>query len=280
MKDLFCNECNLSTQIPQFIAEKLLGIDNLPLLDARYEQMRNCYDYSYPQWQSVFTEGLKPFDGYDDTTAVTMPIKHPTFKTDFEELDKGAIGVDLPTWFNIQSSNPRIMLIAQDPLRNQESYGECRDAVLSSPFGLHDATHRGWKRGGMMVYELVSRLVMAGYGVYITDSRKYFVYNPVTTNRFARLHKKEYADILKKEIEIVRPTLCVALGRKAAHIMASFVAENSDLPPYYIPLPHLSGAARGAIKQKFERLQEIKLTYDNIADEYAKIITAIIEHIK
>ena len=209
-----------------------------------------------------------------------MPIKHPTFKPDIEKLDKGAIGVDLPTWFNIQSSNPRIMLIAQDPLRNQESYGECRDAVLSSPFGLHDATHRGWKRGGMMVYEVVSRLVMAGYGVYITDSRKYFVYNPVTTNRFARLHKKEYADILKKEIEIVRPTLCVALGRKAAHIMAPFVAENSDLPPYYIPLPHLSGAARGAIKQKFERLQEIKLTYDNIADEYAKIITAIIEHNK
>ena len=149
MKDFFCNNCHLSSYIPQFIAEKLLGIDNLPLLDARYEQMRNCYDYSYPQWQSVFTEDLKPFDGYDDTTAVTMPIKHPVFKPDIEKLDKGAIGVDLPTWFNIQNSNPVIMLIAQDPLRNQESYGECRDAVLSSPFGLHDATHRGWKKGGM-----------------------------------------------------------------------------------------------------------------------------------
>lgn len=132
----------------------------------------------------------------------------------------------------------------------------------------------------MMVYELVSRLVKAGYGVYLTDSRKYFVYNPVMTNKFARLHRKEYADILKKEIEIVKPTLCVALGRKAAKIMASFVAENSDLPPYYIPLPHLSGAARGAIKKEFPKLKELKLTCDNMADEYAKIITAIIEHNK
>ena len=280
MKDLFCNNCHLSSYIPQFKAEKLLGIDNLPLLDVRYEQMRNCYDYSYPQWQSVFTEDLKPFDGYDDTTAVTMPIKHPEFKPDIEKLDKGAIGVDLPTWFNIQSSNPRIMLIAQDPLRSIELYGECRDAVLSSPFGLHDATHREWKKGGMMVYELVSRLVMGGYGVYITDSRKYFVYNPVMTNKFARLHRKEYADILKKEIEIVRPTLCVALGRKAQRVMFYFITENPDLKPKYIPLPHLSGAARGAIKQKFERLQEIKLTYDNIADEYARIITDKVKHIK
>lgn len=280
MKDLFCNNCHLSSYIPQFIAEKLLGIDNLPLLDARYEQMRNCYDYSYPQWQGVFTEDLKPFNKYDDTTAVTMPIKHPTFKIDFEELDKGAIGVDLPTWFNIQNSNPVIMLIAQDPLKSIELYGECRDAVLSSPFGLHDATHREWKNGGMMVYELVSRLVKAGYGVYLTDSRKYFVYNPVTTNRFARLHRKEYADILKKEIEIVKPTLCVALGRKAAKIMAHFVAENSDLPPYYIPLPHLSGAARGAIKKEFPKLKELKLTCDNMADEYARIITGKVKHIK
>ena len=280
MKDLFCNNCHLSSYIPQFIAEKLLGIDNLPLLDVRYEQMRNCYDYSYPQWQSVFTEDLKPFNKYDDTTAVTMSIKHPIFMPDIETLDKGAIGVDLPTWFNIQNSNPVIMLIAQDPLKSIELYGECRDAVLSSPFGLHDATHREWKKGGMMVYELVSRLVKAGYGVYLTDSRKYFVYNPVMTNRFARLHKKEYADILKKEIEIVKPTLCVALGRKAAKIMASFVAENSDLPPYYIPLPHLSGAARGAIKKEFPKLKELKLTCDNMADEYAKIITAIIEHNK
>lgn len=142
MKNLFCNNCNLSEEIPQLIADELLGVENLSQLKGRYQQMKEGYDFSYEQWQSLFTEELKPFRGYTDTTGIMMPIKHPKFKTDFEQLGKGAIGVDLPTWFNIQNNNPRIMLIAQDPLRSNKWYGECKDAVLSSPFGLHDDTHR------------------------------------------------------------------------------------------------------------------------------------------
>ena len=31
--------------------------------------MRNGYDYPYTEWQKVFTEDLKPFNGYSDTTS-------------------------------------------------------------------------------------------------------------------------------------------------------------------------------------------------------------------
>ena len=136
MKSLFCNKCNLSEEIPQLIAEEILGMDNLSLLKERYQQMKEGYDFSYEQWQSLFTEDLKPFRGYTDTTAVTMQIRHQLFKQDFERIDKGSIGLDLPTWFNIEKDNPRIMLIFQDPLRGK-CYQDCKDAVLSSPFGLH-----------------------------------------------------------------------------------------------------------------------------------------------
>lgn len=272
MKDLFCNKCNLSEQTPQLIAEEVLGVENLTLLNARYEQMQNGYDYSYEQWQELFTEELKPYRGYSDTTSVTMPIKHPKFKSDFEQLDKGAIGVDLPTWFNIQSSNPRIMLIAQDPLRSSKWYGECREAVLSSPFGLHDATHRTKAKGGKMFYELIHRLVTVGNGVYLTDARKYFIYDHKTSDKYADSRKKAYVEILKKEIEIVKPTLCVCFGNRAGSIMYDVVTESPELLISYITLPHLSGTARGAIVKRYPILLERKATAENIAEQYANEI--------
>ena len=272
MENLFCNECHLAEQIPQLISEELLGMENLPLLKERYLQMKEGYDFSYKQWQELFTEDLKPFRGYTDTTAVTMQIRHQLFKQDFERIGKGSIGLDLPTWFNIQNSNPRIMLIAQDPLRSNKWYGECQDAILSSPFGLHDATHRAHAKGGKMVYELINRLVSAGNGVYLTDARKYFVYDHKTSDRYANTQKAVYVDILKKEIESVKPTLCVCLGNRAGSIMYDVATENPELLISCITLPHLSGAARGAIVKRYPLLLERKATATNIAEQYANEI--------
>ena len=89
-----------------------------------------------------FSDDLKPFNGYTDTTSVCIPILNPLFRKDF--ADKGAIGLDLPTWFNVQVDNVRIMLIAQDPLRDAKWYEECHDAIVSSPFGLRQL-QPAWK---------------------------------------------------------------------------------------------------------------------------------------
>ena len=86
MENLFCNKCNLSEKIPQLIAEEVLGAENLSLLKERYQQMKEGYNFSYEQWQGLFTENLKPFRGYADTTGIMMSVKHPKFKTDFEQL--------------------------------------------------------------------------------------------------------------------------------------------------------------------------------------------------
>lgn len=273
MEILFCNECNLSKQIPNFIAEELLGVENLSLLQERYHQMKDGYNLTYLEWRDVFTDKLKPFrEEWEDTTAVTIPIKHKLFKQDFERIGKGSIGLDLPTWFNIKKDNPRIMLIFQDPLRG-ECYQECKDAVLSSPFGLHDATHRSRGNGGKMANELVRRLTNNGYGVYLTDARKYFIGDHQTSDAYSLVFTKTYTDILAKEISIVKPNLCVCFGDRANCIMYEVSSEYPELLITSIKLPHLSGTARGAIVKQFEKqLKGMRATANNIAEVYAKEI--------
>ncbi|MDD5977719.1 MAG: hypothetical protein PUC31_00855 [Bacteroidales bacterium] len=281
MEILFCNECNLSKQIPNFIAEELLGVENLSLLQERYHQMKDGYNLTYLEWRDVFTDKLKPFrEEWDDTTAVTIPIKHKLFKQDFERIGKGSIGLDLPTWFNIKKDNPRIMLIFQDPLRGK-CYQECKDAVLSSPFGLQDATHRSRANGGKMANELVRRLTNNGYGVYLTDARKYFIGDHQTSDAYSLVFTKTYTDILAKEISIVKPNLCVCFGDRANCIMNEVSSEYPELLITSIKLPHLSGTARGAIKNQFKILDKIGgATADNIAEVYAKEIIFHIELLK
>lgn len=141
MNDKFCNQCVLSDGAPQLMAE-LLGVENSEILYHRYKQMRDCYDYTQDEWNEAFTDDLHPYGDYDDTTSVIIPIGKSYLGDKITELNKGAIGVDLPTWFNIQENNEHIMIIAQDPLRSINSYGECYDAVVSSPFGMHSLMHR------------------------------------------------------------------------------------------------------------------------------------------
>lgn len=229
--------------------------------------MRDNYDCNYVQWQDSFNSDLKPFRGYTDTICVTIPITVQPFQQDFELLNKGAIGLDLPIWYNIQNGNKRILIIAQDPLRSKQWYAECRDAVISSPFAQHDAEHRKRGNGGKMVNELICQLVRDGFGVYLTDARKYFVYDHPTSDEHSKARMDNYARILKSEIELVNPALCVCLGRQAEQVLSAM-----NLGVDYIVLPHLSGTARGAIVKRFPELGTLGATIENIVKEYKETI--------
>lgn len=265
MKTVFCNDCHLSDDIPKLVANDLLGIQQLDKLKARYKQMRKCYNYSYEEWQKEFSDDLKPFNGYTDTTSVCIPIFNSFFKQDFNGKD--TIGLDLPTWFNIQVDNIRIMIIAQDPLRNTKWYERCHDAIISSPFGIHDASHRKKGNGGKMVNSVIDELVQKGFGIYLTDANKYFVHDRKTSNSYSESKLKVYSDILQKELDLVKPNLCVCFGK-----IAKDVLDKCTTNVKIIILPHLSGSARGAIVKKFPILKEIKATSENIANVYVNEI--------
>lgn len=270
MRTVFCNDCHLSDDIPKLVADELLGAQQLDMLKARYKQMRKCYDFSYAEWQKEFSDDLKPFNGYTDTTTVCIPILNPLFRKDF--VDKGAIGLDLPTWFNVQVDNIRIMLIAQDPLRDAKWYEECHDAIVSSPFGLHDVTHRKSGSGGKMADLLINGLIKKGFAIYLTDANKYFVHDREMSKTYSESKLKVYTDILQKELDLVRPNLCVCLGKKAKEVLDKCVVNAKS-----IVLPHLSGTARGAIVKRFPILEDIKATAENVANVY---VDEIVESLK
>ncbi len=273
MQDQFCNECGLSQDVPHLVAERLFGVEYLHRIENRYEQMRKCCDCTCTEWQEVFTEDLKPYNGYSDTTSVTIPIGNSQLGADIKKLHKGAIGVDLPTWFNIQD-NKHIMIVAQDPLRSSKWYGECFDTVISSPFGLHSLEHRENARGGKMMDLLVKSLVANGCGIYLTDANKFFVYDHKTTDEFSNAHIAEYAEIMRQEIELVKPFVIVCLGRSAERMCKKMGLSN------ILALPHLSGTARGAIVRRFPKLESMGATAENIAEEYAKeIMRSLYNHL-
>ena len=113
---------------------------------------------------------------------------------------------------------------------------------------------------------LVNRLVANGHGVYLTDANKFFIYNHKITDEFSDAHIDEYAEFMRREIEIVKPTVIVCLGRSAERMCKKMGLRN------ILALPHLSGTARGAIIRKFPRLDEVGATAENIAEEYAREI--------
>ena len=280
----FCGNEQITQKIYKMIADDLLGGEQLKKIEMRYSDMRrnfNNYPKYYakdrPEWQ--FSEGLYPFKPveydkpyYLDTTAVPIPITHPDFIDLTTRTEKrGAIGLDLPTWFNMGDCHHVIMLVTQDPLRSAEWYGDkvsdnylCTDAVVSSPFGLQDANHRERGNGGKRMWLLVTELIGKGYGVYLTDCRKYFVYSHKESAKYTSDEKTaRYKDILSKEIDIVKPQKIVALGSDARNYCNSIGIKTYPERP----LPHFSGAAGKQIKAHFD--YEGSRTIAELAKMYA-----------
>ena len=300
----FCENKDISHKIHNLIADNLLGIEQLSKIERRYDDMRNNF-YRYPkdfvtgdkkEWE--FSKGLEPFipkgrkDYYCDTTAVPIPISHPDFidlTARTKEQGRGAIGLDLPTWFYQSPESPFIMIVTQDPLRNAEWYGDkgnttyhtekydetflCTDAVVSSPFGLQDAHHREKGNGGKRMWLLVQALIKRGYNVYLTDCRKYFIYDHAESDKYTTPEKMEiYRNILLEEIRIIDPKLIVTLGHSADRCCRELLGDDPRLSAY---LPHFSGTAGHRIKDYFSL--KGKTSINEIAGLYANCIDTLVK---
>lgn len=265
----FCKNETISYKIHHLIADNLLGGAQLPKIIDRYSDM--CANFNkYPEdfaetkddkW--VFSANLSPFVPkgwnrcYGDTTAVPIPITHPDFiDLTTRNIKPGAIGLDLPIWFSPTPDAPFVMIVSQDPLRSAEWYGDkkdekfiCNDAIVSSPFGLQDAHHREKGNGGKRIWLLVQALIEKGYNVYLTDSRKFFVYDHHESDIYTTSEKMSvYRKILNQEIEIINPKLIVTLGHSAEKCCRSLLGDDYRLSGY---IPHFSGSAGKKINDFF-----------------------------
>lgn len=281
LQPLFCPPCPWSDVIPQLMAEQLMGDAQLPLIRARYEQMREGYDASPEEWRErLFTDALHPYNDYFKVATVMLACKHEAFQPEFERRKAaaagGAIGLDLPTWFLYAPEQPRVMLIAQDPLRKAEDYGDCYEVILSTPFGLHEQKHRNTH--GRKALEITKNLLKRGINVYWTDVRKFYLHDADTSWAFSEQHQARYAQLLAAEIDAVKPVACILLGKEAERYFQLLKTRMPDrTTPPELRLPHLSWNALGAVKKRYEKqLAGQKATAEKIGELYAEEITSFI----
>lgn len=299
----FLDDKEIAYQIYEMLANDILGKEQLEKIKLRYDDMyRNFFSYSKEEavkliksgteacvWE--FSKGVEPFTPkgwnryYEDTITVPIPITHPDFKDLTTRTEKrGAIGLDLPTWFNLKNTDKRIMLVAQDPLRGNTWYSDvdkfpkgkteckenyiCIDALVASPFGLHGKSWRDKKNGGGRMALLVEKLIEHGNGVYLTDCRKYFVYDHKESAEYSKKKKNIYKAILQKEIGIVNPQRIVAVGNEAYDYCHELIGDDARL----LHVPHISGLAAKKQKIFFELDENRKTTIEELVEKYVEYI--------
>ena len=296
----FLDDREIAGRIYEMLANDILGKEQMEKIKLRYYDMYRNF-FKYPKDEAIklglkaavweFSPGLEPFKPagwercYEDTTTVPIPITHPDFiDLTLREVKRGAIGLDLPTWFNLRNNDKRIMIVAQDPLRGNTWYSDvdkfpkgktgrkedyiCVDALVSSPFGLHG---RGWrenKRGGGRMALLVEKLIEHGCGVYLSDCRKYFVYDASESAEYSKGKKEIYKAILHKEIDIVNPKSIVTLGNQAYSYCHELIDDDARL----LYVPHFSGAATWKAKDFFNIPGTQKVSIEELAEKYAEYI--------
>lgn len=300
---IFLDDKEIACRIYEMLANDILGKEQLEKIKLRYDDMyRNFFNYSKEEagkliksgteacvWE--FSKGVEPFTPkgwnryYEDTITVPIPITHPDFKDLTTRTEKrGAIGLDLPTWFNMKNTDKRIMLVAQDPLRGNTWYSDvdkfpkgktgckenyiCIDALVASPFGLHGKSWRDKKNGGGRMALLVEKLIEHGNGVYLTDCRKYFVYDHKESAEYSKKKKNIYKAILQKEIGIVNPQRIVAVGNEAYDYCHELIGDDARL----LHVPHISGLAAKKQKIFFELDENRKTTIEELVEKYVEYI--------
>ena len=267
LSSTFLDDKEIAGRIYEMLANDILGKGQLEKIKLRYHDMsRNFFKYSKDEaeksghkdsvWE--FSPGLEPFKPagwercYEDTTTVPIPITHPDF---ILRNNKWYSDVDIP----------------EEDRKNKPGSKEdyvCIDALVSSPFGLHG---RGWrenKRGGGRMALFVEKLIEHGYGVYLTDCRKYFVYDASESAEYSKGKKDIYKAILHKEIDIVNPKSIVALGNQAYSYCHEQIGDDARL----LYVPHFSGAATWKAKDFFKIPGTQKVSIEELAEKYAEYI--------
>lgn len=272
---LFCDNSEMLEGCSEIIAQYLLGSELYPKVRIRYEDLRANFDaVTFDEWSTdgdyslwKFSSGLTPYMDYDDTSIVPIPIANELFK-----LNDAVVSFDFPIWFNMDDTQARrIMFITQDPIsRDVKWYKDCRDALCTTVFGIHNPMWRNKGNGGKRICLLANKFVENGYGVYFTDGYKFAIQSTAgeaITPDTAQV--TAYHEMLNAEIELVKPTLIVALGRLAEEILKSL----SDTDITVLSLPHFSGQAQGKIKEFFNWPNDKPFTINEQADCYYNAIT-------
>ena len=176
----------------------------------RYQEMKEQCNWEYP-------------DGPTDNGCAVKYIQAPK-----EYQDYNILGFDIPTLITLSKEKPIsniIMVVSQDPRRTERYKGMLS---ISSPFGFHDKSYRGSSRKGFMTPLFEKALAESlNTALYFTDSNKLF-----TTDKrgVSKASASKYQEILKKEIELMKPSCIIAHGRAAANTLKAIDCKYQYVP--------------------------------------------------
>lgn len=239
-------------EVSRLIALYLLGESQFQKILLRYSDLANNFDsvsfddlHRYPQspiWH--FSSGVTPYRNYNDTSNIPIPIRNKLIG----DFTKNVVtSFDFPIWFNMAHSAQKIMLVSQDPMpRALGWYADCRDAICSTAFGLHSKVWRENMNGGGRMWTLTKDLLSLNYGIYITDAHKFYFQSMrgkqiKATNEIIDIYKT----MLISEIQMVQPSLIVALGKVSYEFLMTMES------PRILQLPHFSARPIDTIKKQF-----------------------------
>jgi len=267
----FCN-CNI-------LDETLLDLINKEITPGLSKSEISSF---YRKWKENF-----------DTNNIDFDILTEAIASDFHIPDnKSLVGIDFPTWFNINTSNTkRIMILGIDPLRSVnafEGYDLNNQTLIGTPYAMHRKSMREGNQGILRSYwGFVKSLIDKNYGIYLTDIFKvYFMsQNQRSYNHkyFIENKQKHLKQILEKEIEMINPDLIIVLGNKPLNLLGiqkikitNKISKNLEYNGRSIlPMVHLSGLASGGRKKFISNNLNGEKNINDI-DSYLKIVESFI----
>lgn len=196
----FCNDATFRGQIADKLATKLFGCDSSIVLD--------WYNKTFIP-NRIVMPGLATPSCNINPAISTLPNLSLFASCKY-------LGHDLPVWLsngnNVYdtpicstsplSSNHRVMVIGQDPLRNAKG----RDLVMS-PWGLHYPS--GFSKHKNVYDNLFNPMLQKGWEIYVTD---YFKLYAVDQNDKKLVFGSIFDDILRAEIEAFNPDSILVLS--------------------------------------------------------------------
>jgi hypothetical protein len=154
-------------------------------------------------------------------------------------------GHDLPVWLNDpESADIRIMVISQDPRRNEKEMKENNMPTsnvisISTPFGLHFKNWRSHKSKGLVHYlfdDMKNMFCNKKLGIYYTDIYKF---RGVDSEDLDTSNLNVYINVLSCEIQLFKPDVILLMGKEAQDAWKTInPAINDTSKTKFIETPH------------------------------------------
>jgi hypothetical protein len=203
----FCNPDSIDQRRLFELLARVIRLDHAEFASV-YRALRHSFDQT----------SEAPFR--DDYIRKPLALVNPDLLASANSLHPG---IDLPCWIEAPTSNQTIVLLGQDPLRDEGYFtGPAATqpyVVIGTPYSVHSRALRTW-RNNPRYWTVISDLLGAGYNVYLTDIVKFWA----AGQRAPRPSAADmYRTILRGELDLVsrsgRPAFVVAFGNSAAHAL-------------------------------------------------------------